>query len=159
MDLLALMALAVMAVGLAGIVIPGVPGVLLIFVTAALYGLANRFAAFSPLWLLPMAGIAALATAVDFLAAPAVARRFGASKWGAIGAVVGLIAGFIFGGPFGAIFGPLVGAVAFELLFGRTVRAAFRSGLGTLAGYALAMAVDFSAALTLIALFVVLVLT
>lgn len=157
--MLALVALAVMAVGLAGSVIPGLPGVLLVFAAAAGYGLLNGFERFNPGWLLPMGLIAAAATAFDFIAQPAVARRFGASKWGVIGAVAGLIAGIIAGGPLGALVGPLVGAILFELLFGRTVRQALTSGIGTAAGFVLAIVVDLSASLVIIGLFIVLLLT
>src|SRR3712207_3303462 len=114
MDALALAALGLMALGLAAIVIPGLPGVLLVFGTAALYGVLDGFEEFGPAWLVPMGAIAAGATAFDFIAAPAVARRFGASKWGVIGAVVGLLAGLLLGGPLGALIGPLLGAIGFE---------------------------------------------
>lgn len=146
-----------MALGLAGTVVPGIPGVLLVFGAAALYGIVSDFKAFSPLWLLPMGAIAATATAIDFIAAPAVARRFGASKWGLIGATVGMIVGLVAGGPLGALIGPLIGAVALELIFGRTLRGAFRSGLGTAVGFVFSLAVDITAALLIIALFLVLV--
>jgi uncharacterized protein len=157
MDALAFAALALMLLGLAGVVIPGIPGVLLVFGAALLYALVSRFDEFGPGWLVLMGAIAAAATAFDFIAAPAVARRFGASKWGVIGAVAGLIAGFFAGGPVGAVLGPFVGAVAFELLFGQTFRQALRSGLGTAVGYAASLVVDATACLAIITLFVVLV--
>lgn len=159
MDALALIALAVMAVGLAGTVIPGMPSVLLVFAAAAVYALVTRFAEFGVGWLLLMAVIAAAASAVDFIAAPALARRFGASKWGVLGAVAGLIVGFIVGGPLGLLIGPLIGAVAAELVFGNTVRQSLRSGLGTAVGFLAAMVADVTAALLIMALFAVLVLT
>src|SRR4051794_38935215 len=121
----------VMAAGLAGIVVPGIPGVLLVFAAAVGYGLLDRFNSFSPFWLLPMAALALGATAIDLIAAPAAARRFGASKWGALGALIGLVLGLIFGGPLGALIGPLLGAMLLELIFGRSLKGALRSGLGT----------------------------
>jgi uncharacterized protein len=147
MDALAFAALALMLLGLAGVVIPGIPGVLLVFGAALLYALVSRFDEFGPGWLVLMGAIAAAATAFDFIAAPAVARRFGASKWGVIGA----------DGAAGAVLGPFVGAVAFELLFGQTFRQALRSGLGTAVGYAASLVVDATACLAIITLFVVLV--
>ena len=157
MDGLALVALLVMALGLAGTVIPGVPGVLLVFAAAAGYAVLDGFEEFGAGWLLLMGAIAAAATAFDLVAQPAVARRFGASKWGVIGAVGGVVVGFIAGGPLGALLGPLIGAVLLEILFGRTVRQALRSGLGTAIGFAAAMVVDLTAALLIMGLFVVLV--
>ena len=159
MDGLAAVALALMAVGLVGTVIPGLPGVLLVFGAAAAYAVLSGFDEFGPGWLALMGAIAAAATAIDFVAAPAVARRFGASKWGALGAVAGLLVGLLVGGPVGALVGPLLGAVIAELLFGRTVREAMRSGLGTAVGFVVAMIVDVTAALMIIGLFVVLVIS
>ena len=153
---MALVALLVMAVGLAGTVIPGIPGVLLVFAGVAGYGMLDGFEEFGAGWLVLMGAIAAGATAFDFIAQPAVARRFGASKWGLIGAVAGMIVGLIVGGPVGALLGPLVGAVALELVFGRTVRDALRSGLGTTVGFFTAMVVDMTAGLIIIGIFVVL---
>lgn len=157
MDGLALVALLVMVLGLAGAVIPGLPGVLLVFAAAAGYAMLDGFEDFGAGWLVLMGVITAAATALDFIAQPAVARRFGASKWGLIGAVAGLVVGFVVGGPLGALLGPLIGAVLLELLFGRTVRQAFRSGLGTAVGFVAAVVVDLTAALTIIGIFVVLV--
>lgn len=158
MDSFAIAALMMMALGLAGIVIPGIPGVLLVFGAALLYSIVGRFEAFGVGWLLFMGAIAAGATAFDLIAAPTVARRFGASKWGIIGAIVGLVAGLFIGGPLGAIVGPFVGAVALELIFGRDIRRAFKSGIGTAVGYVLSLVVDATACLVIIALFVVLVI-
>ena len=158
MDALALAALALMALGLAGTVVPGLPGVLLVFGAAAIYSVMSGFEEFGPIWLVLMGLIAAAATAIDFIAAPAVARRFGASKWGLIGAILGLIVGLLAGGPIGALLGPLIGATALELAFGRSVRTALRSGLGTAVGYVVALVVDVTAALLIIGLFVVLLL-
>lgn len=159
MNALAVAALCLMLLGLVGIVIPGIPGVLLVFGAALVYALISRFDEFGIGWLALMGLIAAAATAFDFIAGPAVARRFGASKWGVLGAIAGLIAGFFVGGPVGAIVGPFVGAVAFEAIFGQTVRQALRSGLGTAVGYAASLVVDATACILIITLFVVLVLT
>src|SRR5262245_44255602 len=131
MDSLAIAALLMMVLGLTGIVIPGIPGVLLVFGASLFYSLISRFEEFGVGWLLFMAAVAAAATAFDLVASPAVARRFGASKWGVIGAIIGLVAGFFIGGPLGAVIGPFVGAVALELIFGRDIRRALQSGVGT----------------------------
>ncbi|MFN8558221.1 MAG: DUF456 family protein [Dehalococcoidia bacterium] len=140
-----------MLVGLVGTVIPGLPGVLLVFAAAAVYAVATGFAAFGPVWLVVMGLVAAAATAFDFIAQPALARRFGASKWGVIGA----------GWPHRRLCRrrpdlfhprPLAGAVLLELLFGRTMRAALRSGLGTAVGFVASVVVDATAALVMIVL-------
>jgi uncharacterized protein YqgC (DUF456 family) len=159
MDLLTIAALAFMALGLAGIAIPGLPGVLLVFGVAAIYSLLTGFDEFNVGWLALMGVIAAAATTFDLIAAPAVARRFGASKWGVLGAIAGLVVGLFVGGPLGALFGPLIGATVAELVFSRDIQKALRGGLGTAVGFVTAMVVDFTAAVTIIGLFVVLVVT
>jgi uncharacterized protein YqgC (DUF456 family) len=158
MDLLAVAALSLMALGLAGLVIPGIPAVAFVFGAALLYSLVSGFEEFGVGWLLLMAAIAGAATVFDFIAAPALARRFGASKWGVLGAIIGLVAGLIFGGPLGALIGPLIGAVALELIFGRELRQALRSGLGTAVGFVATFVVDATASLAIIGLFLVLVI-
>ena len=52
-----------------------------------------------------------------------------------IGSVIGGIAGFFMGGIVGLVFGPFFGAVSFELLFGKDLKGAFKSGVGTLVGF------------------------
>jgi uncharacterized protein YqgC (DUF456 family) len=133
--------------------------VLLVFGAALFYSLLSGFEEFGVGWLALMGAIAVAATAFDLIAAPAVARRFGASRWGVLGALAGLVVGLLAGGPLGALVGPLIGAVVAELVFNRDIQKALRSGLGTAVGFVAAMVVDFTAALTIIALFVVLVVT
>lgn len=154
--LLAALALGLMALGLAGTVIPGIPGVLLVLAAAVLYSVLTSFERFSPIWLVLMGCIAVGATAFDFIAAPTVARRFGASKYGTLGAIAGLVVGFFIGGPVGALLGPLLGAVIAELLFGQTLRQSLRSGVGTAVGFVVSMMVDIAAALLIITLFLIL---
>ena len=159
MSPLAIATLCLMLLGLVGLIIPGIPGVLLVFGAAAIFSLLSRFDEFGFGWLALMGLIAAAATAFDIVAAPTVARKFGASKWGVIGAIAGLIAGFFVGGPVGAILGPFIGAVALEAIFGQTIRQALKSGLGTAVGFVASLVVDATACLVIIALFIVLVVS
>jgi len=83
-----------------------------------------------------------LCTGVDFLATYWGAKRFGASRWGVIGAFVGLLLGIFgllpalpFGGPLlGAIIGPLVGAIVGEFLYRKDFKVALKAGLGIFVG-------------------------
>ena len=106
--------LVVMLVGLAGSVLPGLPGVPLIFISGLVYAFATGFEYVSGLTVVLLGLFAATALILDFVATAYGARRFGASNWGtaggAIGAIVGALIGALFFG-IGALFGLVLGAI------------------------------------------------
>jgi len=106
--------LAVMLVGLAGSVLPGLPGVPLIFLSALVYAIFTDFEYVGGLVVALLGVFAALALVLDFFATSYGARRFGASGWGtvggAIGGIVGALAGALFFG-IGALFGLILGTI------------------------------------------------
>lgn len=107
-------ALAAMLLGLIGAVVPGLPGVPLIFLAALVYAYLNGFAEIGG-WIIALLGLfAVLALAADYVATSYGARRFGAS-WagtlgGAIGGIVGTLSGLLFLGV-GAFFGLILGTI------------------------------------------------
>jgi uncharacterized protein YqgC (DUF456 family) len=107
--------LAVMLVGLAGSVLPGLPGVPLIFLSALVYAILTDFEYVGTLVIVLLGLFAASAFVADFAATTYGARRFGASNWGtvggAIGGIVGALAGALFFG-IGALFGLILGTIA-----------------------------------------------
>lgn len=129
-------AILVMLTGVAGCVLPGVPGVPLVFVA----GLAHRLY-FGPAsvgnWgLAVMFGLMVLAMALDFLASVVGAKAMGATWKGIVGAVVGLLAGMFFSLP-GLVFGPFVGAFLFEYVGGKDGGDSAKAGVGALVGLVL----------------------
>src|SRR3712207_7451502 len=114
-DATLLLTLVVMLVGLAGSVLPGLPGVPLIFASALVYGYLTGFEIVGAGVLVLLALFALLAFVSDFLATTYGARRFGASArgttGGAIGGLLGTLAGALFLG-IGAPFGLLAGTIA-----------------------------------------------
>ncbi len=106
--------LAAMLVGLIGAIVPGLPGVPLIFLSALVYAYLTGFE-FVGGWLIALLGLfAALALVADYVATSYGARRFGAS-WagtigGAVGGIVGTLAGILFFG-IGAFFGLILGTI------------------------------------------------
>ena len=114
LDATLIVTLVVMLVGLAGSVLPGLPGVPLIFLSALVYAYLTDFA-FVGVGVLVLLGLLALLAFVsDFLATTYGVRRFGASNWGTVGGAVGGIVGALVGALFlgiGAIFGLLLGTV------------------------------------------------
>lgn len=106
--------LAVMVVGLIGSVVPGIPGVTLIFLAAGVYAFLNDFVEVSG-WIVALLGLfAALAIVADYLVTAYGARRFGASWAGTVGGAVGGLAGVIAGLPLpgvGSILGLILGSI------------------------------------------------
>lgn len=123
--------IGLMLVGLVGTVVPLLPGTVLILAGAAL----NHFALGSIGWgtLLGLTVLMLLAQVLDFVSGAAGAKYFGATRWGAIGGILGAVVGIFFG-ILGLFIGPLIGAVAGELLGGRGILPAGKSGWGTFLG-------------------------
>lgn len=106
--------LIVMFVGLVGSVLPALPGVTLIFISALVYAFSTGFEVVGG-WIIALLGLfAALALVADFVGTSYGARRFGASNWGtaggAIGGIVGALVGLLFLG-IGSLFGLILGSV------------------------------------------------
>ena len=107
--------LLVMLLGLLGSVLPGLPGVPLIFAAVLIYAYVTGFEVVGALVLVLLGLFALLAFVADLLFTAYGARRFGASNWGTIGGSIGGFVGALLGALFfgvGALFGLLVGSVA-----------------------------------------------
>lgn len=114
-DVLFFVTAAAMLIGLLGSVLPGVPGVPLIFVSALVYSYLTDFALVGAGILVLLGVFAALAVVADLVGTVYGARRFGASGWGTVGGAIGgligtLLGALVFG--VGAIFGLILGSVA-----------------------------------------------
>ena len=107
--------LVLMVVGLLGSVLPGLPGVTLIFLSALVYAILTDFRTVGVAILMVLFIFAAIAFVADFVATSYGARRFGASNWGTVGGAVGGIAGALIGLLFlgvGSLFGLILGTIA-----------------------------------------------
>jgi uncharacterized protein YqgC (DUF456 family) len=107
--------LFLMVVGLLGSVLPGLPGVTLIFLSALVYATLTDFRSVGAAILVVLFIFAAIAFAADFVATSYGARRFGASNWGTVGGAIGGIAGALIGLLFlgiGSLFGLILGTIA-----------------------------------------------
>jgi uncharacterized protein len=112
---LLVLALIVMTLGLLGSVLPGLPGVTLIFLSALVYAIFTDFRTVGVAILVVLFVFAAIAFVADFVATSYGARRFGASNWGtvggAVGGIVGALVGLLFLG-IGSLFGLILGTIA-----------------------------------------------
>lgn len=127
---------ALMIVGFAGTFLPIIPGTTFILFGALIHYFAFDMEASGLAWqgLVFISLFWLLSFVVEWVSGALGAKWFGASKWGAIGAVIGGIVGIFFGLP-GLIIGPLAGAFAFELLIEKKkMKPATDSTIGTLVG-------------------------
>ncbi|MGR3311650.1 MAG: DUF456 domain-containing protein [Candidatus Brocadiales bacterium] len=127
--------LLIMLGGLSGIVLPIIPSTPLILLGIVIYAACDGFESISWLLLLIFAVLTIFSVVLDYFGGIIGAKKFGATKWGIIGSIFGCIGGFITGGIAGIIIGPFLGAVLLELVFGKDLRGAFKSGVGTLVGF------------------------
>jgi uncharacterized protein YqgC (DUF456 family) len=129
-----LIAIVLMAAGLLGTILPVFPGTTIILFAAILHRImlgpekSIGWSAIIALVLLTL-----ISYALDFVSGYWGARRFGASKWGMLGATIGAIIGIFFG-IIGLFIGPVIGAVAGEFIAGKKAVAAGRAGWGSLLG-------------------------
>jgi uncharacterized protein YqgC (DUF456 family) len=127
--------LFLMLVGLIGCLLPVLPGVPVIYVVAFVYAAITGFETIGSGFLIAFGILTVVTLILDNLAGVYGAKRFGATRWGMLGAILGMIIGLIFGSIIGMIIGPFFGAVLLELLAGKQSGQAFSAGLGTFVGF------------------------
>ena len=149
------LAIVLMAVGLIGTVLPVLPGTVIILAAALIHQMMLGTERSLGWWnIAALVLLALLSYAVEFAGGYFGAKRFGATKWGAFGAMLGAIAGIFFPFP-GLIIGPIVGAVAGELLAGKRLVSAGRAGWGTLLGNLAGMLGKLTIGLVMVSWFLV----
>ena len=137
---------------LAGIVfcvLPILPGPPMSWAGLVLIDWAYGWAPFDLRFLIIMAVLMILVTALDGVIPLLGARRYGASGKGIWGSAIGLIVGMFFFPPWGIFIGAFVGALAGELMSGKDRNRAMRVGwgifVGTMLGIGLKLAYSLSA--------------
>jgi len=144
-----------MAVGLLGTVLPVVPGAIIILAAAVLHQIMVGSEKSLGWWNVGVLVLLALLSyALEFAGGYFGAKRFGATKWGAFGAMIGGIVGLFFSLP-GLIAGPIVGAIAGELVAGKRLVSAGRAGWGTLLGNLAGMVGKLAIGLVMVSWFLV----
>lgn len=148
-------ALVLMAVGLIGTVLPVFPGTTIILAAAILHRIMLGPTKSLGWWSIALLVLLTIASyAIDFAGSWLGARRFGATRWGTLGAVAGAVVGIFFGLP-GLLVGPVVGAVAGEIAAGMKLVDAGRAGWGALLGNLAAMLGKLFIALAMVSWFLI----
>ncbi|MCB1121192.1 MAG: DUF456 family protein [Verrucomicrobiae bacterium] len=140
--------LLIFVFGLVCCVLPIVPGPVIVWLGIVIHKLWVPDAS-ANWWLILISGLfVALTFLLDYILALMGAKKFGASRWGSIGAILGGFIGF-FIPPFiiWVIIGPFVGALIGELINGENLQQASRVGwgsfLGTIAAYVSKLTICF----------------
>jgi len=136
----------------------GLPGTWLILLTSFFYGYAGHFEKFGFPLLTLLAVVALVAELLEYLLGMAGAKRFGASRKGAIASIVGGIIGAIVCAPLffgigallGLFAGAFLGAFLYEWITQRDLEHSLRSGFGALLGKVSGTMVKLLAALGMI---------
>jgi uncharacterized protein YqgC (DUF456 family) len=141
------------AVGLLGTVVPVLPGTIIVLAGAIIHRImlgAEKSIGWKTIVVLVM--LTLLSYAFDFLGSYFGAKYFGATRWGAFGAIVGALIGLFFG-LIGLFVGPVIGALAGEFIAGKRMIDAGRAGWGSLLGNLGAMIGKLVIALAMITIF------
>ena len=143
------------AVGLIGTIVPVLPGTTIILAAAIVHRLvlgAEKSIGWKTIVVLVL--LTLVSYVFDFLGSYFGAKYFGATKWGALGAVLGMVVGLFFG-IIGLLAGPVIGAIAGEFIAGKRMIDAGRAGWGSLLGNVGATAAKLIIGLAMIAIFLI----
>lgn len=118
------------------------PGTFLMVGAALVYALITHFETFTPTFLLTLAGLAAVAELIEYVIGTFITVKYGASKWGVLGAIGGGIMGAIWGTPvmpvlgtvIGGLLGAYLGAFFLEYLYLKRTDKAVQAGYGAFIG-------------------------
>lgn len=136
----------------------GVPGPLLVAIGAILYGFQTGFVEFSGTHLVIFIILGILGVIIDNIFALMGAKKFGASKYGMLGAVVGFFLTFVLG-PIGIIVGPALGAFTAEKIINKkSAKDAAQAALGAVIGLVTGLLVKVIIAIAMVVWFSVIVL-
>jgi len=150
-----LFTIVLFAVGLIGTIAPVLPGTTIILAAAILHRLmlgADKSIGWKTIAVLVL--LTVLSYVFDVLGSYFGAKYFGATRWGAFGAIIGALVGLFFG-IIGLFVGPVIGAVGGEFIAGKRMIDAGRAGWGSLLGNLGAMLGKLVIALAMITIFLI----
>lgn len=118
-----------------GLIIPIIPSSIAIWLGFILYHFIINDEQLTLTFWIVMIVLTVIIFVADILTNSYFVNKFGGSKWGEWGAVIALIVGAFIMPPFGIIILPFVTVLLIELLQQKTVKEAFYSSIGSLAGF------------------------
>lgn len=156
-DFLLLIEGIMIMVGLVGCIVPGLPGIPLVFGAILVEHFFDPNSSY-PIWLvILLTFITILVFSLQYFIPIYGTKKFGASKWAVRGSIIGLILGIFtsFLGPFGILIGPFAGAVLGEVFFAKKpFNDSMRAGLGAVLGILASSAMELTFSLMIAGIFV-----
>jgi uncharacterized protein YqgC (DUF456 family) len=147
--------LLLMLVGLAGMIVPVLPGLVLVWLGALIYGLVAGFGQWGP-WLFAVITILAIAGyGLDLLLTHLGALKTGASWQALLASLVLGTVGFFVVPVIGALIGALLGLFLVEYHRRKDAAEAWQATRGALVGFALGFGLQITFGLTMIGLWIV----
>lgn len=144
-------------VGALGTLIPFVPGISFMFLSALVFSLITGFEFVTLGNLLILALIFLLSITNDWLAGILGAKWGGASKKALLYGLAGLVVGFVAFPPLGGIAGLFTGVLLAEMIKGKSSQSALKSATGSLIGVATGVIINVVLAVVFLALFLIFV--
>ena len=148
-----------MAVGAVGTIVPLVPGISLIWGAGLVYGLDRGFGTVGVVAFAVMTALAVAATVAGYVVPKRRATGAGAARATVWLGVTGAVAGFFLVPVVGLLLGGIVGIYVGERVRTGDSVAAWRATRATITGFGIAALVQFAAALGMIAVWAVWVIT
>ncbi len=119
--------------GIIGSFAPVLPGPPLSYAALLMLMLTDK-APFTTRFLVIWAIVAMVIIVLDYVIPAIGTKKFGGTKYGQWGSIAGVVIG-IFLGPPGIIAGPFLGAILGELIGGKDMNFAIKSGIGSFLGF------------------------
>ena len=132
----------VMAVGVIGTVVPFLPGVILIWLAAVIYGFLVGFSPIGIVVLVVLTLLVAASVIKSFIVPKRAAEGHDVSRWSQLVALIGAIIGFFLIPLVGVIVGALVGLYLAEYIHHRDPHDAWGSTMAVAKGFGLSALID-----------------
>jgi uncharacterized protein YqgC (DUF456 family) len=137
------------------LIIVNFPGIWLVWLGILVHSAYNGFSKVSVLTIIIMFFLSLLSAVIDYIAIGYSSKKFGASKWGIVGAIIGGMLGAILGNIIGLLIGPFIGALIAEAIFaGKNFDASSKAGLGAILGIFLGITFDLGFAISMVIVWV-----
>ena len=142
-----------MLIGIAGSFLPILPGPFMGWIGLLLLHLTSIIPMSYPFLIITFL-ISVVIWMLDYIIPSMGTKRFGGSKWGAIGTTIGLIIGIIAPIPLGFLLGAFLGALIGELLYNhKDLKRAFKAAFGSFVGFLASTTLKFMVSLVFVGLY------
>jgi|SRR5690554_399765 len=142
---LTIVAIIGLLLALVGIIIPGLPGIPILWGLVLIDHFILGYLELSTATIIWLSVLGVLTLVIDYLATALGVKKRGGSTAGTIGSVLGLILGLVIFNVPGMLIGCFIGALLGEVLQGHELKPAASIALGALLGYATATVLKLGA--------------